>query len=1340
MNSSSDNTFYVFYKKEKIKIDACRFLGKKAYDLMKEISERFHLKINSFDIVRYDQNKKTLSCPINGDKTLRHLYNYYYKVVPYGEILTFINPFLNRTFPGKFKSKDTVSHVLEYLSKEFLTPSNKIALFVNQRPLPPNQKIVDLKINSKDLISIVFHSDISCYCVQNYYHNHPYYIYLTHPAIGSDLYGAFANLTNSNESTLILKDVTTKLPLSKSQQLTKEQTNFLFEYAKVQSKSCTKRYDVTFIINQIPYIMKILENSTFYQTSYEIGKFLQIPSTSLVFFKQNKSISKSELVQNYVKDSIQVSFRNVKLYFKIPNHEPSEIEQEFKYYSDVKEIKKIISKKFNISSNNIDLKFYDRIFSDNEKSGNLPNTKENPIIVEITNQSIYSLTFSMLDGSEKNERYFDGNITFDSICKTLYQDEETDTIQFYLYSNNTLINKTSKVRDYPIGTKIIVTQTLPRYEFFINNKIDNIKIDPSKTIQHIINNIENRYRIHSVRIFNKITNEELQPNRIWKTYRYSPINDKFYITSQPIYKFKFIYHQQDILITTTNDLISNLINEILSKYSNIFSKTKQIFIFHEGHILDSNDHLHSYNSTTFNISDYFKEKINLKLAFLQDQYSRTITFDLTLYKILEHIRTYISESLHISSSIINISILNKNLPLTTELITLKEEEDIILFNFNKSSPTVTFKLFNEEVITINTSSGDTLSKIKTRLHSTIHQKKYSKGSVIFTYFNIELPDNLIIHSNIPEGTFIEVRPKSDIICCTFNSHNQRFKFYFQKEEKIRNAIVLISDFFNIEEKFIKIQNSDFKDLSSSEKLDEKHNYNISFQQTKFVFQTDKSPLTYTFDVNETVEGAIQHISMQLGISDKELIIKSEDHPLTDKTQSLYQYKDHDLYIDIISHKSQKEESKTEKKHLTTFIFESTNGNLEIEMNELTTVKEAIQVLTPEIIDSKYIEQDFLELYYNNELLEENISLKGKTKLQIVHQWSITFDLPHRKNQYQTHFPDETLLSDIRTHLCSKFSFNPTDLKFYILFNQLESEITDDDMTLSELDERYIIIKDSTSIKSKSNSIKPKLSSIRPTIIPIREDNKKSSKSSESSESSKKPITKPFTTTSNVHNDKQQYEESSYLKDSINTKDETKQMTSFKFIFNDVTKEILLDQTSTLFDNLGIIQKEFEIDSEDQIQYSTELHSIEQQNQKDEYIDNFPLSDLIDQEIHIGIIRNLKDTLVQTQLKNDVKYIYQVSSDEPQEAFLNNQSTIRDLKKEISKTHDNISISNITVLFAGKSLGDQILLSRLDLDEDEIIQVYIKTEEELYLLTAKGLRVNLDDSDEYDDSYGYEYDE
>ncbi|OHS96662.1 hypothetical protein TRFO_09815 [Tritrichomonas foetus] len=93
------------------------------------------------------------------------------------------------------------------------------------------------------------------------------------------------------------------------------------------------------------------------------------------------------------------------------------------------------------------------------------------------------------------------------------------------------------------------------------------------------------------------------------------------------------------------------------------------------------------------------------------------------------------------------------------------------------------------------------------------------------------------------------------------------------------------------------------------------------------------------------------------------------------------------------------------------------------------------------------------------------------------------------------------------------------------------------MTLNELDERYIIIKDSTSIKSKSNSIKPKLSSIRPTIIPIREDNKKSSKSSESSESSKKPITKPFTTTSNVHNDKQQYEESSYLKDSINTKKE-----------------------------------------------------------------------------------------------------------------------------------------------------------------------------------------------------------
>lgn len=115
--------------------------------------------------------------------------------------------------------------------------------------------------------------------------------------------------------------------------------------------------------------------------------------------------------------------------------------------------------------------------------------------------------------------------------------------------------------------------------------------------------------------------------------------------------------------------------------------------------------------------------------------------------------------------------------------------------------------------------------------------------------------------------------------------------------------------------------------------------------------------------------------------------------------------------------------------------------------------------------------------------------------------------------------------------------------------------------------------------------------------------------------------------------------------------------------------------------------------------------------------------------------NEKEDIVKTDEDSVfVRYYYQTNkSDDIFNINMKKDSNVKDLKQEIAKLNDT-KAANIKILFAGKDLLDDIILDSLEV-VDAKLYAYIKSEDDILLLTARALKVD----SEYEYEYEYEYD-
>ncbi|OHT17324.1 hypothetical protein TRFO_12491 [Tritrichomonas foetus] len=91
------------------------------------------------------------------------------------------------------------------------------------------------------------------------------------------------------------------------------------------------------------------------------------------------------------------------------------------------------------------------------------------------------------------------------------------------------------------------------------------------------------------------------------------------------------------------------------------------------------------------------------------------------------------------------------------------------------------------------------------------------------------------------------------------------------------------------------------------------------------------------------------------------------------------------------------------------------------------------------------------------------------------------------------------------------------------------------------------------------------------------------------------------------------------------------------------------------------------------------------------------------------------------------YSVQIDDEPPFQIYLPDESIIHNVKEKIAELKDIDDPSIISILYAGKTLSGDLPLKVLNLDEDDILQVYISNIEDLLLMTGKALKCwNLDE--------------
>ncbi|KAK8886495.1 hypothetical protein M9Y10_041958 [Tritrichomonas musculus] len=102
-------------------------------------------------------------------------------------------------------------------------------------------------------------------------------------------------------------------------------------------------------------------------------------------------------------------------------------------------------------------------------------------------------------------------------------------------------------------------------------------------------------------------------------------------------------------------------------------------------------------------------------------------------------------------------------------------------------------------------------------------------------------------------------------------------------------------------------------------------------------------------------------------------------------------------------------------------------------------------------------------------------------------------------------------------------------------------------------------------------------------------------------------------------------------------------------------------------------------------------------------------------------KNRKTTMYHIQTNKD---------EEIQEIEMDSEATVKNMKEKIAKMYKVKNVGSIRILFAGKVLRDNITLESLEVG-DFTLFVYIRSDEDINLQTAKALQVN---NDEYYSEY------
>lgn len=216
---------------------------------------------------------------------------------------------------------------------------------------------------------------------------------------------------------------------------------------------------------------------------------------------------------------------------------------------------------------------------------------------------------------------------------------------------------------------------------------------------------------------------------------------------------------------------------------------------------------------------------------------------------------------------------------------------------------------------------------------------------------------------------------------------------------------------------------------------------------------------------------------------------------------------------------------------------------------------------------------------------------------------------------------------------------------------------------------------------------------------------------------------------NINSDGKEDDESKKRAEFNATKRPPPKENKYTFDYQGTTRELGLKSYSTLKSNEAAIKKAFNINGQLLIQFRTKID--EESNGEvieDENTNMFEFKDIIVK------VYSYKEA-ASNYKPGDViyKYFYQTNRNREKVYSVEfpPEATVKTLKQVIAKENKIRDFNDVRILFAGKDLLDNIVLEQLDVGSS-ILPVYIRSQEDILLMTARALKVNPDDS------YSYEY--
>lgn len=603
-----------------------------------------------------------------------------------------------------------------------------------------------------------------------------------------------------------------------------------------------------------------------------------------------------------------------------------------------------------------------------------------------------------------------------------------------------------------------------------------------------------------------------------------------------------------------------------------------------------------------------------------------------------------------------------------------------------------YKMRLNEIIQAIKKEGFYFSELCIKKYLKILVSKTKKTKSIFPFLGISKSDTVTIE--ISHDTVV------------IKQHKKK-RFIFSSEENVSAAYKLIEETFP-ESHSVSIMNKHKKKLERDSNLDKKEKYEIEITYNIAICPLHEGKKSYLyFNFLPTLNDLRQAISKDVfkgKVKSKKLIIYNENkEPINDKDARLDSVQsplNSTLYFWFKGKKQEakKQESRTTKEKTTDSKKKEESPTLKIKFR-LKAKGEKNSEKFYENIHTKSTISDVIKKITKHQKIEANVTIKdlGKSDLK----------------------PD-VIVENIIDHITRKNSKGDIEYIMYVeLTPKNKSDSTqktskhndddDNDNDSSKL-EKAANVEDSTSHTTTNDE--PNKQQVENNANDNDSCNQEAKETPQKgnenkSRKSKKqvPLSKFMPITSPVVNSSSNLEP--YTK---------KGKRSYVFAYENQQIDLKIRDDSTLLANEEKIKSKLHINPNKDIEFIFMKNDQEEEPIQDKSQEMKTFS-----EGKIKVVLKIQENNQEEEEEKSYIYHYQTNqSNDVEEIGLNQDATIATMKMEIAK-RNNAKASNIRILFAGKELLDTILLESLDIG-DSTVFVYIRSEEDILLLTAKALQV------------------